>query len=57
MKTDTVSPNKLVFVIMVLVNVIIIRDASLHDDRLYLFLTGTIPLLFYLIFYRRRRIY
>jgi hypothetical protein len=55
MKKNTVSPNQLGLVMIVLINVIIIRDGSLLDDRLYFFLIGTIPLLFYLIFNSRRR--
>jgi hypothetical protein len=56
MKKNAVSPNQLVLVIMVLINIVVIRDGSLVDDRLYLFLIGTMPLLFYLIFNRRRPI-
>jgi len=56
MKKSSVSPNQLVLVIVGLINVVIIRDGSLLDGRLYLSLMVTIPLLFYLIFTRRKRI-
>ena len=56
MVAKNVSPNRLVIVVIVLINIVIIREGSLLDNRLYLFLIGTIPLLFYLISYRRKRI-
>jgi hypothetical protein len=55
MKKNEISPKQMIIAIMVLINTVIIREGSLQDGRLYLFLIGTIPLLFYLILNRRRR--
>jgi hypothetical protein len=55
MKENNISPNKLVLIMMFLINVVIIRDGSLLDNRLYFFLIGTMPVLFYFIFNRRGR--
>jgi hypothetical protein len=56
MKKDRISPNQLILIVMVLINVVVIREGSLLDKRLYLFLIGTLPLLLYLIFSRWKRI-
>ena len=49
-------PKQLFLLIVVLMNVIIIKEGYLLNEKLYLALIGTIPLLFYAIFRMHRRI-